>query len=177
MRSRASDCGKRTTRSTPSREGRRPTGDRAATPPRGLGRGRDAVGDAVGASVEDAVRDAVGGAVRGAVEGAVWDAVGSAVWDAVWDAVGDAVGASVEDAVWDAVWDAVGDAVGAAVEAYIGSLFPNITTWRGTDLEHPWDSLRALWLAGYVPSFDGEVWRLHRGPNAEVVLTVPKAPT
>jgi len=91
-------------------------------------------------------------------------------WDSVWD--------SVRDSVWDSVWasvrDSVGDSVGVSVRAYTGSLFPNITTWRGTDLEHPWESLRTLWLAGYVPSFDGRVWRLHRGPNAEVVLTVPK---
>ena len=130
----------------------------------------DSVGDSVWKSVwksvGHAVEDSVGDAVEDSVGGAVRDSVGSAVWasvrGAVWNSVGDSVEDAVEDAVWDAVW------------AYIGSLFPNITTWRGTDLEHPWDSLRALWLAGYVPSFDGEVWRLHRGPNAEVVLTVPK---
>ena len=121
------------------------------------------------------------GAVWDAVWGSVWDSVWASVGGAVWDSVGDSVRGAVWDAVGDSVRDAVGDSVGDSVWdsvwAYTGSLFPGITTWRGTDLEHPWDSLRALWLAGYVPSFDGKVWRLHRGPNAEVVLTVPKAPT
>ena len=75
--------------------------------------------------------------------------------------------------VRDSVGYGVGYSVGYSVFGYIGSLFSNITTWYGTDREHPWDSLRALWLAGYVPSYDGVTWRLHRGPDAEVVLSVP----
>ena len=81
-----------------------------------------------------------------------------------WDSVSDSVYASVYDSVYDSVSD--------SVSAYIGSLFPNIKTWKYTDKKNPWSSLRKLWLAGYVPSFDGKTWRLHTGKKAEIVLEI-----
>ena len=91
-----------------------------------------------------------------------------------WASVRDSVWASVRDSVWESVWESVGDSVWesvrASVNAYNGSLWHGITEWKYTDLERPWDSLRKLWVNGYLPSHDGKTWRLHRGKNAKVVL-------
>lgn len=124
--------------------------------------GADAVWDWVWVSLEDAVRDSVRGIVWDSLEDVVRDSVSNAVWDLVWNSAD----ASAEDSIKGVVWDSLEN----AVWAYIGSLFPNIKTWRYMESEHPWDSLRSLWTAGYLPSFDGDTWRLHRGPDAEIVL-------
>ena len=62
------------------------------------------------------------------------------------------------------VWD--------SVRAYVGSRCPGITSWKYAEKlgPTPWAPLRELWLAGYVPSFDGTTWRLHSGEKAAVVL-------
>ena len=39
---------------------------------------------------------------------------------------------------------------------------------------NPFQSVIDLWNMGLVPSFDGKVWRLHKGKNAEVVLEITK---
>ena len=77
-------------------------------------------------------------------------------WSSVW--------ASVWASVWDSVWDSVG--------AYVSSLFPGITKWKYIDHppgQNPFQPGIDLWKAGLVPSYDGEVWRLHAGEKAEVV--------
>ena len=80
--------------------------------------------------------------------------------------VGDSVGASVRDSVWDSVWASVG--------AYTGSFF-NLPreAWKYTENiktnGYPFQPCVDLWERGLVPSFDGEVWRLHSGPNAKVI--------
>ena len=88
-----------------------------------------------------------------------------------WNSVGPIVWASVGPIVWDSVWASVRDSVRASVRAYTGGLFPNITKWEYTDDPDPWRPLLKLWYGGLLPSFDGETWRLHSGPNADVVLT------
>ena len=81
---------------------------------------------------------------------------------------------SVRDSVVDSVWDSVGASVWDSVGAYQGSLF-NLprTAWQGTETiktaGYPFESSVKLWEAGLVPSFDGQVWRLHAEPNAGVV--------
>ena len=79
----------------------------------------------------------------------------------------DSVRASVRDSVWDSVR--------ASIHAYISSLFPNIKKWQGIDHKegvNPFQSGIDLWHMGLVPSFDGKVWRLHKGINAEIVLEI-----
>ena len=73
---------------------------------------------------------------------------------------------------WASVRDSMWASVGDSVRAYTGSLFPNIIAWKGTTLEHPWDSLRELWLSGRVPSFDGTTWRVHTEPDGRVGMCV-----
>ena len=116
------------------------------------------VWDSVWASVWASAWDSVRASVRASVGASVWDSVRDSVWASVWDSVRDSVGNSV------------GNSVGASVWAYTGSLFPNITKWRHTDLVSPWDALRELWLSGRVPSFDGTTWRVHVGPDAHVEM-------
>ena len=108
--------------------------------------------------------------VRASVWDSVWDSVRTSVRTSVGDSVRDSVGDSVGDSVRASVWDSVGDSVGA----YQGSLF-NLprTAWQGTETiktaGYPFESSVKLWEAGLVPSFDGQVWRLHAEPNAGVV--------
>jgi hypothetical protein len=77
--------------------------------------------------------------------------------------VGDSVWASVGDSVWDSVW------------AYISSLFPNIKKWEYIDHAegvNPFQAGIDLWNMGLVPTFDGKIWRLHKGKRAEIVLEI-----
>jgi hypothetical protein len=118
----------------------------------------------VGASVRDSVRDSVWNSVWDSVWDSVWASVRASVWDSVWDSVRDSVWASVWDSVWASVWD--------SVRAYIGSLFPAITKWEYVNHNpgvYPFQPVVDLWRRGLVPSYDGQTWRLHSGPKAEIV--------
>ena len=112
----------------------------------------------------------------GSVRDSVWDSVRDSVWGSVGDSVWGSVGGSVRDSVWGSVRDSVWGSVRDSVWAYIGALFPNITIWQyAKELgPTPWGPLRKLWCNGYVPSFDGKVWRLHAGPDAKVVFEIEK---
>jgi hypothetical protein len=139
---------------------------------------RASVRASVGASVRASVRASVGASVRASV--------GASVGDSVGDSVGASVGASVGDSVWDSVRASVGASVGASVRAsvrasvgasvgaYTGSFFilPR-KDWKYTENiktdEYPFLPLVKLWEQGLVPSFDGKVWRLHGGKDAEVL--------
>jgi len=80
------------------------------------------------------------------------------VWASVWVSVRDSVGASVGASVWGSVWDSVRASVGAYYSSFI-------------DVEHEYDFSSAikLWELGLVPSYDGSVWRLHGGPNGNIL--------
>lgn len=98
-------------------------------------------------------------------------------WDSVWASIWDSVWYSVNASIWDSVWDSVRYSVRDFIYAYISSFFPNIKKWEG--IEHkkgvnPFQSGVDLWHMGLVPSFDGEVWRLHKGEKAEVVLEITR---
>ena len=69
-------------------------------------------------------------------------------------------------------WIKQGDSVRDSVGAYTSSLFPNIKKWEYIDHdegENPFQPCINLWQAGLVPSYDGKVWRLHAGENADVI--------
>ncbi len=132
-------------------------------------------------SVRDSVRDSVGGSVgdsvRDSVRDSVWDSVGGSVWDSVGDSVWDSVGDSVWDSVGDSEWDSVRDSVWDSVRAYYGSMFPNIKQWKyikHVEGIYPYQPAVDLWLKGFVPSFDGKIWRLHSGKNAKIVFEIKK---
>jgi hypothetical protein len=84
----------------------------------------------------------------------------ASVWDSVWASVRDSVWASVRASVWDSVWASVR----ASAWGYTSSLFPGITNWKYVEHEpgvNPFQSDINLWMSGYVPSYDGKIWRLH----------------
>jgi hypothetical protein len=126
----------------------------------------NSVENSVGGSVRNSVGNSVGDSVRGSVRNSVGDSVGDSVRDSVWNSVGDSVRDSVRDSVWNSVWN--------SVWGYTGSLFPNIKKWKYTDKDNPWNCIRTLWLDGYVPSYDGKVWKLHAGKKAKVVFEISK---
>ena len=91
-----------------------------------------------------------------------WIKVRDSVWDSVWNPVRNSVRNSVKDSVWD------------STHAYIGSFFTNITNWQHIKHDvgiYPFQSAVDLWKMGFVPSFDGKLWRLHVGRNAKIVWT------
>jgi hypothetical protein len=121
-------------------------------------------------SVRASVRASVGASVRVSVRASVWYLVGDSVMDSVWDlvwylvwaSVWDSVRASVRASVGDSVWDLVGDSVRDSVWAYASTFF-------AIDHKHDYSSAMKLWEAGLVPSFDGTMWLLHSGKNADIV--------
>jgi hypothetical protein len=133
----------------------------------------DSVRDSLGASVRDSVRDSVGASVGASV----WASVLDSVWDSVWASVWASVRASVRDSVWASVLDSVWDSVWASVRAYYGSLFPGIKEWKylkAQTKDYPYQPCVDLWLRGFVPSFDGKIWRLHSGKDAKIVYEMNK---
>jgi len=115
------------------------------------------VGSSVESSVESSVWSSVGSSVESSVGSSVRSSVGSSVWSSV--------GSSVESSVWSSVGSSVESSVESSVAAYIGSLFP---IWDGAYRFQP---AVDLWRAGLTPSFDGKTWRLHAGPNGQIVYT------
>lgn len=66
--------------------------------------------------------------------------------------------------------DVVRSSVLASLGAYISSL-----VWQYQDQKqnyNPYQSAIELWNNGFVPSFDGEVWRLHTGKDANIVFEI-----
>lgn len=84
-------------------------------------------------------------------------------WSSVGSSVGDSVLASVRDLVLASVRDLVGASVWASVGAYLSSFF-------AINYKYNFSSAVKLWEVGLVPSFDGKVWRLHSGKNADIVF-------
>ena len=79
---------------------------------------------------------------------------------------------SIRTSVWDSVRNLIWHSAEEPVYAYIGSLFPNIKKWESFKHKkgvYPFQSGADLWKMGFVPSFNGKVWRLHIGRNAKVV--------
>ena len=109
----------------------------------------------VGASVLDSVRDSVRDSVLDFVRDSVLDFVRDSVWDFV--------RYSVEASVWASVWD--------FLYAYISSFF-TIEKWKYIDHEpftNPFQPAIDLWEMGIVPIFDGIIWSLRSGKNADVI--------
>ena len=99
------------------------------------------------------------------VRASVCDSVRASVWDSVRASVRASVLASVGASVCDSVW------------AYQGSLFTKITDWKYIKHEsgiYPYQPSVDLWKRGFVPSFDGKIWRLHQGKDMKVVYEIKK---
>jgi hypothetical protein len=112
-------------------------------------------------SVSASVRASVGASVRASVSASVEDSVGASV--------GASVRASVRASVGDSVEDSVGASVGASIWDSIGAY---ASSFFDIPYKHDFTSCIRLWEQGLVPSFDGTIWRLHSGKNANVVYEV-----
>jgi hypothetical protein len=110
------------------------------------------------ASVRDSVRDLVGASVGDSVR----DSVEDSVWDSVWASAGTGVLAAVEAAVGASVGAAVWASVETAVRAYESTYFALLP-------DHNLVWCIALLDLGFVPSYDGTIWRLHAGKDAKIV--------
>jgi len=76
---------------------------------------------------------------------------------------------------WASVRASVGDSVGDSVWAYVGSMFPTITSWeyiKSSPGDYPYQPCMDLWKCGIIPSFDGKSWRLHGGKNADILYVL-----
>lgn len=122
-------------------------------------------------------------AVWDSVSGYMYDFVGNPVWDSMWNSLRDSASDFVWDSVLGSVWTPAWDSMWAKYSvrycfyAYISSLFSNTKKWKYINNEegvNPFQSGIDLWHMGLVPSFDGKVWRLYKGENAEVVLEITR---
>ena len=101
--------------------------------------------------------------------------VGYSVWDSVWDSVRNSLGSSVWDSVWNSVWASVRDSVGNNVRNSVGdSIWAYTSSHFDIEFDYDFSPVVKLWERGYVPSFDGKAWRLHKGPDAKIVYTWEK---
>jgi len=131
---------------------------------------RYSVWHSVGASVKASTRDSVGHSVKASIRNSVGDSVWASAWDSVWHSVWNSVGESVwysvgvpaRKSIRHSVWNSVGDSTGNSIGAYFSSFFD-------IDYKHDLSPAIKLWEMGLVPSYDGEVWRLHGKPNGKVL--------
>ena len=110
----------------------------------------DSVRRSVWGSVRRSLWDSVGYSVLGSVRRSLWDSVLDSLWDSLGYSLGDSLRESVRDSVWDSGW------------GYIACFFDVI-------YEYDFSCILDLWCRGFVPSFDGEKWRLHKGLSADIV--------
>jgi len=129
----------------------------------------------VWAFIKASVYDLVGASVGDSVGDMVWRSTGASVHASVGDSIWHSIGALVYDAVGPSVWASVGASIKTSsrdfIGAYISSIFPSMK-WKSIEHkegENPFQPAIDLWRRGFVPSFDGGVWRLHQGEKAEVV--------
>lgn len=129
---------------------------------------RKSIWGSVRTSVEGSVRTPIEGSVRASIRTSVWDSVWAPIWASIWASVGDSVWTSAWTSVWasagNSAVDSAVDSAGDSVWAYTSSLFPNVKKWKYIKQAkgvNPFQSCIDLWRGGYVPSFDGHIWRLH----------------
>jgi len=118
--------------------------------------------NSMGISVWDSVRafvDASTGAskcdyVEDSIQDAVWDSVEDVVRDSMINSERDSIGTPMKTLVWNSVI--------ISIWAYISSFF-NISEFK------KYRCYVALWERGFVPSFDGTIWRIHQGKDMAVI--------
>ena len=127
----------------------------------------------------------------------LWDSLVAGVWAGVGDSegysvaarlganvgysvaasLGASVGASVKDSLWASSWYSLWYSLGASVRyslwaSAVASVWAYVSSFFNIDYKYDFTPAIRLWERGLVPSFDGKVWRLHSGPDAEIVYTL-----
>jgi len=92
------------------------------------------------------------------VKDSIYDYLRLSLFMEIWNSVSKTIGN--KDSMWDSVLN--------SVIGYLESFF---------NIEHSIDieSLNKLWNMGLIPSFDGNIWRLHTGKNGNIVFTIKES--
>lgn len=91
----------------------------------------------------------------------LWASLWASVGASAWESLGASLGASGRTSAWASVWASVR----ASAWAYYSSFF-------SVKYEYDFSCGVELWNRGFVPSFDGKIWRLHAGKKGEVVFEI-----
>jgi len=135
--------------------------------------------------VRTSMRNSVWESVNNYITTSIISSVRASIRSSLWEPVGEHVNNSVRRSVWNladnpiknsynSCW--IDNSIENAIWAYLSSLFPNIKKWESIDHEeekNPFHPCIDLWMRGFVPSFDGKVWRLHQGKDAKIVYEYP----
>lgn len=116
--------------------------------------------------VRQPVDDSLGWSVWDAVMARISQSVGHSIWDAVWDAVEAELPATTRIA---SVKATLSISVTNSLWVYVGSLFLPALPGEKQEVMRQFQPCVELWTAGFVPSFDGKIWRLHGGPAAQIL--------
>ena len=107
----------------------------------------------------------------------IWDSV----WYSVWDNVRNIVGHSIGDSIWASIGNSIRHLIWGSVRQSIkdtiwfnvsDSIWGYFSSFFKLSYHYSYKSCIRLWEKGFVPSFDGEVWRLHAGEKARVVFKI-----
>lgn len=124
-------------------------------------------------SIRASIIASVGQGVWKKVKRHVWASVGVSTWDSLWDCEVDDIGLSVKYSCEKGPLDSFSDSIIVAQWAQIGSMF-DVPVWTYCNqlkaTGYPFQAYVDLWNKGLVPSFDGDVWRLHGGHNGKILL-------
>lgn len=132
-------------------------------------------GSSIGSSVKASGRDSVGACVWGSTEQSVEAVFRALHVDCPGAVVCQGIEASLGTSLETSLKDTIGDSVGDGLGALVGSYFPNIKKWQYYEGEiegYPYQAAAELWNRGFIPSFDGRIWRLSSGKEASVVFEI-----
>ena len=141
------------------------------------------VGDKKWLGVEDSVKSTIRASILVSTPENYWIDPRSKEWNYV----GDSVVTNISKKLWpilDSIREAIENykanltdhdtlySVDQGFWAYIGSFFPKIKYWSNFDHKegkYPFQIPVELWKKGFMPSFDGKIWRLHAGTEGKVL--------
>ena len=126
----------------------------------------DSILSSAGSSVFNFVISSIWRKVKGSIAESVMDSIGYVGWTLVRTSFGTDIRYAVCDLAKISVW--------SFMVVYSSSFF-ELDEWRFRGKKFRTNPLQPaidLWEAGLVPTFDGKVWRLHAGKNAQIVYEI-----
>jgi hypothetical protein len=113
------------------------------------------------------------------IENSIENSVCHSVYNSIWINTLDKVGGSLWYGGWCRVWGYILDSgyicknnIEESIWAYISSFYPGIKKWKyiaHPEGKNPFQPCIDLWHRGFVPSFDGKIWRLYAGEKAKII--------
>ncbi len=123
-------------------------------------------------SVLAAIKESVTNSVRKSVRNSVDESAYAYIVESIVEYAAESVREYIDGAVKPDTKGYVRDSIFDSIYAYHGSMFFDIKKWKCVDHEedgYPLQPAVNLWYRGFIPSFDGKVWRLHSGKDAKIV--------